>query len=63
LRQSLKKDEPTLLAKVNDTLIAMDKSGEIDAIWKKWLGPDTHYKMTRDEHVQPLSAIKFTPIP
>jgi polar amino acid transport system substrate-binding protein len=43
--------------------MAMDRAGEIDAIWSRWLGPDTRYKMTRNEHVQPLSAIKFTPIP
>jgi polar amino acid transport system substrate-binding protein len=59
----MKKDEPILLAKVNDALMAMDKAGEIDAIWNRWLGPDTRYKITRNEHVQPLSAIKFTPIP
>jgi polar amino acid transport system substrate-binding protein len=59
----MKLDEPVLLAKVNDALMAMDKDGEIDTIWNRWLGPDTSYKMTRDEHVQPLSAITFTPIP
>jgi len=59
----MKLDEPVLLAKVNDALMEMDKAGEIDAIWAKWLGPNTSYKLTRDEHVQKLSAINFTPIP
>jgi polar amino acid transport system substrate-binding protein len=59
----MKLDEPVLLEKVNAALMAMDKAGEIDTIWNRWLGPDTSYKMTRDEHVQPLSAINFTPIP
>jgi polar amino acid transport system substrate-binding protein len=59
----MKMDEPVLLAKVNDALMEMDKAGEIDAIWAKWLGPNTSYKLTRDEHVQKLSAINFTPIP
>jgi polar amino acid transport system substrate-binding protein len=59
----MKKGEPGLLAKVNETLYAMDKAGEIDALWAKWLGPNTEYKLTRDEKVQPITAITFTPIP
>jgi polar amino acid transport system substrate-binding protein len=59
----MKQGEPVLLEKVNEALLAMDKAGEIDAIWSRWLGPDTRYKLTRDEHVQPISSIKFTPIP
>lgn len=59
----LKKDEPQLLAKVNDALLAMDKSGEINRIWDKWLGPNTEFKMTRDEKVVPLSELKFDPLP
>jgi polar amino acid transport system substrate-binding protein len=59
----MKKDEPVLLQKVNEALYAMDKAGEIDALWSKWLGPNTEFDMTRDEHVQPITAIKFKPIP
>ena len=59
----MKKDEPALLAKVNDALLALDKAGEITRLWNKWLGPDTEYKMTRDEKVVPLSELKFTPLP
>jgi polar amino acid transport system substrate-binding protein len=59
----MKQGEPVLVDKVNEALLAMDKAGEIDTIWSRWLGPDTRYKLTRDEHVQPISDIKFTPIP
>jgi len=59
----MKKDEPVLLAKVNEALFAMDKAGEINRLWNKWLGPNTEYKMTRDEKVVPLNELKFEPIP
>jgi polar amino acid transport system substrate-binding protein len=59
----MKKDEPALLAKVNETLLAMDKAGEINQIWDKWLGPSTEFKMTRTDKVAPLSQLKFTPLP
>ena len=59
----LRKGEDALRTKVNEALYAMDKAGEIDAIWNKWLGPDTEFKLTRDEKVQPIAAIAFTPIP
>lgn len=59
----MKKDEPALLSKVNETLRAMDKAGEIDQIWAKWLGPNTEFKMVREDKVVPLSELKFTPLP
>jgi polar amino acid transport system substrate-binding protein len=59
----MKKDEPQLLAKVNDALLALDKAGEINRIWDKWLGPNTEFKMVRDEKVVPLSELKFEPLP
>jgi polar amino acid transport system substrate-binding protein len=58
-----KKDEPALLAKVNETLLALDKSGEINRIWEKWLGAGTEYKMVRTDKVVPINELKFTPIP
>ncbi|MBS0455019.1 MAG: ABC transporter substrate-binding protein [Proteobacteria bacterium] len=58
----MKKDEPALLAKVNDALIALDKAGEINKLWDKWLGPNTEYKIVRDEKVVPLAELKFDPI-
>ena len=57
------KDEPALLAKVNETLRAMDADGEINQAWNKWLGPDTEFKMTRTDKVVPLSELKFEAIP
>jgi polar amino acid transport system substrate-binding protein len=59
----MKKDEPALLAKINETLASLDKAGEINHIWDKWLGPGTEYKMVRTDKVTPLSELKFTPIP
>lgn len=55
----MKLDEPALLAKVNDALYAMDKAGEIDQIWSKWIGPATEYNMVREERVQKLADMKF----
>lgn len=59
----LKKGEPALLAKVNETLAAMDEAGQINELWNKWLGPDTEYKMTRTDKVTPLRELDFEPIP
>lgn len=59
----MKKDEPVLLAKVNEALMALDKAGEIDKLWAKWLGPNTEYKMVREEKVMPLSELKFEILP
>lgn len=59
----MKLGEPALLAKVNQTLAALDNDGEINKLWDKWLGPNTEYKMTRTEKVTPLADLKFTPIP
>ncbi len=59
----MKKDEPALLAKVNATLKAMEDAGELTAIWNKWLGMDTEFKMVRKDKVAPLSQMKFTPMP
>jgi polar amino acid transport system substrate-binding protein len=59
----MKKDEPALLAKVNETLRELDAAGEIDQAWNKWLGPDTEFKMTRTDKVVPLSQLKFEPMP
>ncbi|MFP1879468.1 transporter substrate-binding domain-containing protein [Lonsdalea quercina] len=58
----MKKDEPALLAEVNRSLKAMDDAGAIDAIWNTWIGPNTEYKMVREEKVQPLSSLKFEPL-
>ena len=59
----MKKDEPALLAKVNETLRSMDQAGEITAAWNRWLGPDTEFKLTRTDKETPLAELKFEPIP
>jgi polar amino acid transport system substrate-binding protein len=59
----MKKDEPALLAKVNETLRAMDDAGEINQAWNKWLGPNTEFKMTRTDKVVPLNELKFEAMP
>jgi polar amino acid transport system substrate-binding protein len=59
----MKKDEPALLGKINAILVEMDNEGEINALWNKWLGPDTEYKMARTDKVVPLADLKFDPIP
>ncbi|KMY04172.1 ABC transporter [Pseudomonas syringae KCTC 12500] len=51
------------LAKVNESLREMEAAGEIDAIWAHWIGPNTEYKMVREDKVQSLSELKFDPLP
>jgi polar amino acid transport system substrate-binding protein len=58
----MKRDEPALLHQVNSSLKSMDDDGTIDKIWNTWIGPNTVYKMVREEHVQPLTALKFEPL-
>lgn len=59
----MKQGEPALLAKINQTLLAMDEAGQINELWNRWLGPETEYKMTRTDKIVPLAELKFTPIP
>ncbi|MGY5812106.1 ABC transporter substrate-binding protein [Rhizobium sp. LEGMi198b] len=59
----MQKDQPALAAKVNAILHKLGDSGEINKIWEKWLGPNTEYKMTRNEKVVPITELKFEPIP
>lgn len=54
----VKKGEPALLKAVNDALAQMDKTGEMDAIWDKWFGPQTPYKLVREKKLTPLSAFQ-----
>jgi polar amino acid transport system substrate-binding protein len=59
----MKKGEPELLAHVNEALATLEKSGEINKLWDKWLGPNTAYQMVREEKVTPLAELKFEPLP
>lgn len=58
----MKRDEPALLNAVNTSLKTMVSDGTIDKIWDSWIGPNTEYKMVREERVQPLSNLKFEPL-
>ncbi|WJV61501.1 transporter substrate-binding domain-containing protein [Pectobacteriaceae bacterium CE70] len=58
----MKRGEPALLAKVNSSLKTMDDNGTIDKIWDTWIGPNTEYKMVREDRVQPLANLKFEPL-
>lgn len=55
--------EPAFHAKINEALYAMENAGEINAIWERWIGPETEYKMMREEKVQSLTALDFEPLP
>lgn len=59
----MRQGEPAFLAKVNESLREMEAAGEIDAIWAHWIGPNTEYKMVREDKVQSLSELKFDPLP
>ncbi|MFT3820297.1 MAG: ABC transporter substrate-binding protein [Rubrivivax sp.] len=52
----VKKDEPELLAAVNKALREMEAAGELDAMWAKWYGPETRYKIVREKKLTPVSA-------
>jgi polar amino acid transport system substrate-binding protein len=54
----VKKEEPALLAAVNEALEAMEKAGTIDALWVKWYGPQTKYNITREKKLTAISAFK-----
>ncbi len=53
----VKKGEPELLAAVNKALEDMETSGELDALWTKWYGPQTKYNMPREKKLTPVSAL------
>jgi len=50
----MKKDELVPLSKWTRPA-ALEKAGELDRLWAKWLGPSTEYKMVREEKVTPLT--------
>ena len=52
----VKKGEPELLAEVNKVLQDMQASGELDALWKKWYGPQTKFNIPRGKLI-PISAL------
>lgn len=56
-------DQPRLLARINGILAELERDGELDALWNKWIGPGTAYNMVRKDKVQPMTAIAFEPLP
>ncbi len=50
----IRKGEAALLKAVNDALNDIEKSGEAQQIFDKWLGPKTPYQMTRAFKIEPL---------
>ncbi|SOY93294.1 Amino acid ABC transporter substrate-binding protein [Cupriavidus taiwanensis] len=51
----IKKGEPALEKAVNTALADMEKSGEAQQIFDKWLGAKTMYQMKREFRVQPIN--------
>lgn len=54
----IKKGEPEFLAAVNQALETMEKEGELDAIWNKWLGAETKYNIKREHKLEPIEKIR-----
>ena len=52
----VKKGEPELLAAVNKALQDMQSSGELDALWNKWYGPQTKFNIPRGKLI-PVTAL------
>jgi polar amino acid transport system substrate-binding protein len=38
-------------------LVALEKDGQIDALWIKWFGPKTKFNIPRDK-LTPISAFR-----
>jgi polar amino acid transport system substrate-binding protein len=52
------KHNPQLLAAINKVIQHMDRDGELDAIYNKWLGPDSIYKLKRTFKVEPVAQVQ-----
>lgn len=50
------KGNPDLLSALNKVLLELDVSGELDAIYTRWLGQDSIYKLKREFKVEPVTA-------
>ncbi|WP_144640318.1 transporter substrate-binding domain-containing protein [Bordetella genomosp. 13] len=49
------KGNTELLAAIDKVIAKMDKDGQLDAIYAKWLGKDSIYKLTRQFKVEPVA--------
>lgn len=54
----IKKNEPELLAAVNGALENMEKDGQLETIWNKWLGSETSYKIKREHKLETLEQVR-----
>jgi polar amino acid transport system substrate-binding protein len=52
----MRKEETAFIKQVNGTLEAMEKSGEAQQIFNKWLGTGTSYKMQRGFKIEPIKG-------
>ncbi|WP_050460576.1 transporter substrate-binding domain-containing protein [Herbaspirillum autotrophicum] len=52
---TINKNEPALMAAINQILQAYEKSGELQVSFDKWLGTNSSYKMTRDYKVEAIN--------
>jgi polar amino acid transport system substrate-binding protein len=50
------KGNPQLLAAINKVIEDLDKSGQLNAMYDKWLGSGSIYKLTRTFKVEPVDA-------
>ena len=50
----VRRNEAAMLAAVNGALDAMEQSGELQALFDKWLGASTTYQMQRSFKVRPI---------
>ncbi|KAF7599613.1 MAG: ABC transporter substrate-binding protein [Candidatus Dactylopiibacterium carminicum] len=48
------KNNPKLIAAINEAILQMDKSGELSATFEKWLGEQSIYKLKRTFKVEPV---------
>jgi polar amino acid transport system substrate-binding protein len=52
------KGNPELLAAINKIIQDMDSRGELSAIYNKWMGSDSPYKLVRTFKVEPVDLHK-----
>jgi polar amino acid transport system substrate-binding protein len=52
----VRKGEPAFVDAVNKALDGMEKTGEAQQIFDKWLGPKTMYRMQRDFKIEPIKG-------
>ncbi|MBC3475802.1 transporter substrate-binding domain-containing protein [Pseudomonas taiwanensis] len=54
----IKKGETSLTAAVDGALKAMEDSGELQAIWDHWYGPETEYKLAREKKLTAVTEFR-----